>query len=125
MKCTFAVLFLMALLSGCAIKVEDFNSSGPISSSSMIGCMQKPMNHQSITSKKGIVINSSENVTNCINNESELSTKNINRSILLKKKKVEVKKQVHTDSKFKKEIKDAADKKEFENIEKVVTEKIN
>ena len=40
-------------------------------------------------------------------------------------KKIEVKKQVNTDSKFKKEVKDAADKKEFENIEKAVTEKIN
>ena len=114
------------LLSGCAINVEDFDSGGPISSASMIGCMQKPMNHQPIISKRTPMVAVSENVVTCIGNENELSEKNIDRSMLLtKKKKVKATQKANPSDKFQKELQDAADKKEFENIEKVVLKEVN
>ena len=108
------------------MNVEDFNPSGPISSTSMIGCMQKPMSHQPVISKRTPIIIASENVVTCMSNETELSTKNIDRSLLLaKKKKVKTIQKVSSSDKFKKELKDAADKKEFENIEKAVLTEVN
>ena len=68
----------------------------------------------------------SENVVTCIGNENELSEKNIDRSLLLtKKKKVKATQKANPSDKFQKELQDAADKKEFENIEKVVLKEVN
>jgi hypothetical protein len=45
--------------------------------------------------------------------------------LLAKKKKVKTTQKVSSSDKFKKELKDAADKKEFENIEKAVLTEVN
>ena len=88
--------------------------------------MQKPMSHQPVISIRTPIIIASENVVTCMSNETELSTKNIDRSLLLaKKKKVKTTQKVSSSDKFKKELKDAADKKEFENIEKAVLTEVN
>jgi hypothetical protein len=59
-------------------------------------------------------------------NEAELSEKNIDRSLLLtKKKRVKATQKAKPSDKFQKELQDAADKKEFENIEKVVLKEVN
>lgn len=110
------LLFFIFFLEGCAIKVDDFEPENFISSGDMVRCMQQPVNHQHIIRRDNhhnpVVQNDS--VTNCLDRESELSIKKIDKS---PKKE--------TKNEFNEELEKAADEKEFENLKKSIDKKIN